>query len=63
MFVLFVKVLTSYLLYPLAHGKCTIVFRLGLAVTNTVCFVVMLAAGVEANKQWHGDDPTKWNKG
>jgi len=56
------QVLTSYLLYPLAHGKCTIVFRLGLAVTNTVCFVVMLAAGVEANKQWHGDDPTKWNK-
>jgi len=56
------QVLASILLCPLAHGRCMIVIRLVLAVVNTVAFVVMIVAGVAANKQWHGDDPTKWNK-
>jgi len=56
------QVLASCLLYPLAHGKSTIIVRLVLAAINSVSFIVMVVAGVQANKEWHGKDPTKWNK-
>lgn len=50
----------SFILCSVTHGSCLKYIRVGLSAVSSVGFVLMMVTGDMANKEFHGDDPTKW---
>jgi len=58
------QVASTMCLYPICSSRLLVVARLGLAITYTVTFLMMVVAGqVAMHYHTHDDDPSKWTPG